>query len=154
MDLYQVVTDRIIKKLIERGKSMRKCRTCFRYTENEDDAKAKGITPIYCVGYKRYFRKPRPGVRTRCMKKNYHEAIDGNARACKYHKYRWSRNLESWWIWTVKYETRRWYERNIRVPIGGKRPPVPLEFGFCPHCGEMPYSDKQCVFCGQRFTDE
>ena len=63
------------------------------------------------------------------------------------------------------------YKRHyVRCPIGGLRKPVPLRWKDsydgcrdviikdsepqCPHCGEMPYSYEQCVFCGQRFVQD
>ena len=31
---------------------------------------------------------------------------------------------------------------------------IPNAMPRCPYCGEMPYSTEECVFCGQRFTEE
>lgn len=70
----------------------------------------------------------------------------------------------------VSYNLGRWICKYIICPLGGLRKPAPLNWvdSFnvmtdkiikngepkCPHCGEMPYSIKQCVFCGQRFIQE
>lgn len=78
-------------------------------------------------------------------------------------------------LFTVKRRTRQligvfewWYRDRFVVPKGRKRPPVPMGvsydiglpgdrvncIGVCPHCGEVPHSYEECVFCGQRFTNE
>lgn len=47
------------------------------------------------------------------------------------------------------------------APLGRLRRPIPVDFEVmwngnaylvCPRCGEHPYSETTCYFCGQRFT--
>jgi hypothetical protein len=76
-------------------------------------------------------------------------------------------NIRTWWEWHFKDVAITLIRKYIYVPIGGLRKPVQLKWkdtfdGIadrmipngepeCPHCGNMPYSLSQCVFCGQRF---
>jgi len=47
----------------------------------------------------------------------------------------------------------------IRFFIGKLLPPVEkrknavIGYDTCPRCGELVYSNKQCVYCGQRFIN-
>ena len=106
----------------------RKCGSCFRFEEDWRDAEAKGLKQRESISFADISKKPCKGVAVKCM------------------------------------------SVHIRCPIGGLRKPVPLEWvdsfdGMtdkiipnseprCPHCGEMPYSTEQCVFCGQRFVQD
>ena len=156
---------KIIRLCAVGGNGMkRKCKSCFRYIEDWRDAKAKGLKERDRLGY-----KPRNGVTAKCLSVHKDEPVSASDKGCKYHKYRWSWNLEMWWS-SVSYKFGRWVCEHIICPIGGLRKPVPLEWvdSFnritdeiikkgepkCPHCGEMPYSIEQCVFCGQRFIQE
>ena len=52
-----------------------------------------------------------------------------------------------------------WCRHTFIAPFGWLRKPVPVlwdDYGAwtCPHCGEIPYSEKRCYFCGQRFITE
>ena len=146
---------------------LRKCGSCFRFEEDWRDVEAKGFKSQEDLsGMTNYSKKPRKGIKTHCCaeeKKNPEECETG----CKHHQYRWSWNFNQWWNWSFKYKLSRWFCIHIRCPIGRLRKPVPLEWASaydgmrdviilggdpkCPHCGEMPYSYSECVFCGQRF---
>lgn len=140
-----------------------KCGSCFRCVEDWKDAKAKGLKGQYRKFL--YSVKPRQGVKVRCTDVCVKREITPNSKACK--------NWEHRVLWNAKL----WFEdfmsvakRRIRVPLGRLRKPVPLLWvdtynGMedkiihngapeCPHCGEMPYSTKRCVFCGQRFIQD
>ncbi len=148
----------------------RKCKSCFRYIEDWRDAKAKGLKAREQNSLADISYKPRKGVSAKCLSIHKDEPVSANDKGCKYHKYRWSWNLEMWWKWSVSYKFGRWICEHIICPIGGLRKPVPLEWidsfnGMtdeiikngepkCPRCGEMPYSTYQCVFCGQRFIHD
>lgn len=151
---------------------MKTCSSCFRYCENWRDAKAKGMRPVYYHGFAEYFYRPRPGVKLHALGINCpdDDALHPAYIACEYHEYRWIKNLKTWWEWHFKQSARGWYRKFIRVPIGGLRKPVPLEWRdsfdgmadriipngepICPRCGEMPYNYAQCAFCGQRFIPD
>ena len=146
----------------------RKCGSCFRFTEDWRDAKAKGLKPQERVSLADICKKPRKGVACHCMMGK--GSPQANDYGCEYHEYRWTWNLQQWWRWSFRYRLGRWFCEHIRCPVGGLRKPVPLEWidsfdGMrdiiikggdpkCPHCGEMPYSTEQCVFCGQRFVQD
>lgn len=148
---------------------MKKCGSCFRYTEDWRDVKVKGIEPRYTLSGD-YSYKPRKGVKPHGMGVNCPEDIKENCKACKYHKYRLVWNFETWYRWHFKQSIREWYRVKIRVPLGNLRKPVKLNWidsfnGMtdeiirngepqCPRCKEMPYSTEQCVFCGQRFIKD
>ncbi len=144
-----------------------KCGNCFRFRENWRDAKRKGYIPQGLNGIRLYSCKPRSGIETKCIaypKKN----IDANCTACHMWKHRLVWNTQIWWDLRFKALIRRWFERHIRVPLGGLRKPMPLRWTeiydchtdslvpepVCPYCGDMPYNTEQCVFCGQRFISE
>lgn len=154
---------------------MKKCGTCFRYCEDWRDAEAKGLdnicyTDFYHVGFGDYYRKPRSGVKPHAIGFGCpgDEKIRYDHPACKWHEYRWVWNIKTWWRWHFCQWVIATYRKLIRVPLGRLRKPVPLKWTnyfdgmtdriipngepVCPHCREMPYSYKQCVFCGQRFT--
>lgn len=148
---------------------IRKCGSCFRYVEDWRDARAKGLNERHNrLG--EFTHKPREGVKPRCMCGKVKEGIHEKHAPCEYHEYRWTWNFKTWWQWDFKQRLSNWYRINIRVPIGSKRAPLPLKYrdyfhGMsdriipggepeCPHCGEMPYSYNQCVFCGQRFIEQ
>lgn len=148
----------------------RKCKSCFRFTEDRKDAKAKGLKPRDTLGCGDFHRKPRKGVKVYCMSVHKKEVPKANDCGCKFHQYRWTWNLGIWWRWHFKYRLDRLFCKYIRCPIGGLRKPVPLLWvdsydGMrdiivknsepqCPHCGEMPYSYERCKFCGQRFVQD
>ena len=151
------------------GVRVRKCGTCFRYCEDWRDAKAKGLSERY-GRFGEYSHKPRNSVKPKCTCGEVKEGLHKNHAACKYHEYRWTWNLRMWWRWSFRQRISWLYRDMIRKPIGRLRKPVPLQFTdyfdgwgeriipdyepVCPHCGEMPYSHEQCVFCGQRFVVE
>lgn len=148
---------------------MKKCGTCFRYCENWRDARAKGLQERH-TGVFDYHYKPRKGVKPHCIGGKVREGINEKHPACEYHEYRWFWNFKTWWNWHAKQLVIELYRKHIRVPIGGLRKPVQLNwipsydgmadkiipFGEpeCPRCKEMPYSYTQCVFCGQRFLPD
>ena len=73
-------------------------------------------------------------------------------------------------LFEIKYWLKSIYRKIFVIPKGRKRPPMDLIWEedydwvtdsvikngimYCPHCFEMPYSTEECVFCGQRFTEE
>ena len=73
-------------------------------------------------------------------------------------------------VFWIKQWFKGIYRKIFVIPKGRKRPPMDLEWDgdydyvedkiipnsmpICPYCGEMPYSTEECVFCGQRFTEE
>lgn len=148
----------------------RKCGSCFRFEEDWRDVETKGLKQRESISFADISKKPRKGVAVKCMSVHKKDAPKANDYGCEYHKYRCTWNLEQWWRWSFMYKLRRWFCVHIRCPIGGLRKPVPLEWvdsfdGMtdkiipnseprCPHCGEMPYSTEQCVFCGQRFVQD
>lgn len=152
--------------------SMKKCKSCFRYCESWRDAEAKGMRPVYYNGFAEYYHKPRPGVKPHALGVNcpIGDELRPNHPACEHHEYRWMQNVKVWWQWHFKQGVTEWYYKHIRVPIGGLRKPIPLEWKdsfdgmadriipngepVCPRCGEMPYSYDQCVFCGQKFLPD
>ncbi len=149
---------------------MRKCKSCFRYVENWRDARAKGLKERESSVLADYSYKPRKGIKVMCMRAYKVEVPGANDKGCEFHEYRWLWNLKTWWERSFKYRLRRLLCDYIICPIGGLRKPVPLEWEdsfdgmrdkiipngepICPHCGEMPYSTEQCVFCGQRFIKD
>lgn len=136
-------------------KKIRKCGTCFRYCEDWRDAKEKGLKPRY-IGYGQYFYKPRPGIKAQCINVSCPSEVKENTPACKYHEYRFIENFKIWYTFYMKNRIEKWYRENIKVPIGNRRNPIPLEEQepICPRCGEFIYNKKQCVFCGQRFIQD
>lgn len=152
------------------NKRFRKCGSCFRYAENWRDAQAKGFEPRDAIGFAMICKKPRKGVGVICTDVDIKKIPKAKDNGCEYHKYRWTWNLEMWWRWIFTYNLKRLFCQFIRCPIGGLRKPVALSWEddydvmhdrivknavpICPHCGEMPYSYKQCVFCGQRFLQD
>lgn len=89
-------------------------------------------------------------------------------KACAWWTPRWYWNLTQTWRFISYHAARLWMER-VRIPIGGLRKPVYVRWvdaigplgeiiphgePECPYCGEMPYSLRQCCFCGQRFIYE
>ena len=73
-------------------------------------------------------------------------------------------------LFEIKYWLKWIYRKIFVIPKGRKRPPMDLIWEedydwvtdsvikngipYCPYCFEMPYSTEECVFCGQRFTEE
>ena len=154
------------------SKQRKTCGTCFRYCEDWRDAEAKGLKNINKPGVTEYYHKPRPGIKVRAIGVNCPESEEmwSGHPACRFHMYRWAWNIRTWWEWHFKQAINGLFRKYIRVPIGGLRKPIPLEWQdyfdgmadrimkngepVCPQCGEMPYSLEQCVFCGQRFIEE
>lgn len=77
---------------------------------------------------------------------------------------RW-RRFRYWIAWRIRARIwRGWLRHMLLAPFGRLRNPRPLiwnadaDAGYlepeCPNCGEVPYSESVCYFCGQRFTDE
>lgn len=134
-----------------------KCGNCFRCIEDWKDAKKKGFQPQ--GNMMNYSQKPRAGIDVVCTNADTTGEVTAGREACRYWEHRLIWNFKIWWKWGFTYSIKRWFEAHIRVPLGGLRKPVPLGWqdGYggkepvCPHCGEMPYSYEQCVFCGQRF---
>lgn len=129
---------------------MKKCKSCFRFTENWRDAIEKGVQPVRYTDFHEYYKLPRKGIRTRCLMNDFKEEIPSNQKACEYHDYRWKMNIKKWYRWRFKL----WYRDNVKVKIGGLRKPRHLIDGDCPYCNEIAYNSKRCVFCGQRFIDD
>lgn len=148
---------------------MKKCDSCFRYIENSKDAKQKGLKPRH-NGIADYYFKPRKEVRPHGMGYSCPEEIKANHPACESHEYRWITNIKTWYTFRFKWSIQEWLRVKVKVPLGGLRKPIPLEWKdhfdgrtdtiikngepLCPRCKEMPYSTEQCVFCGQRFKEE
>jgi hypothetical protein len=93
-------------------------------------------------------------------------------RECRHYSPLWLKRLGFKWMnWKFKLSntaSRIWC-RCVRMPLGSRRAPIPIgwqksysDYGGhpdglwpeCPRCGEMPYSEEQCQFCGQRFLKE
>lgn len=142
-----------------------KCGSCFRFMEDWRDAKRKGFISVHVDQRLRlYSRKPRSGIETGCIAKPK-AYIVANDTACHMWKHRLVWNMQVWWAWQFKAPLIWWFDRHIRVLLGGLRKPMPLKWTesydchidslipepVCPYCGDMPYSTEQCVFCGQRF---
>lgn len=144
------------------------CGKCFRYAEDWRDAESKGFEARH-TGLGEMYRKPRSGIKVRAIGVNCpdQEDIRFDHPACEHYEPRWKWNVQTWWKWRLLPWCIEMYRKYIAVPIGARRNPVPLEWqdsfdymadkfihngeAVCPHCGEMPYSYEQCVFCGQRF---
>ncbi len=144
-----------------------KCGSCFRCEENWRDARAKGLKPQCTKPL--YSAKPRDGVKVLCTDALMKAEITPNSKACKNWKHRavWNAHLR---FGEIKHNARRIFDICVRVPIGRLRKPVRLIWADdydgatdriihnavpeCPYCGEMPYSTKRCVFCGQRFIQD
>lgn len=148
-----------------------RCGSCFRFTEDARDARAKGLrcrgNPFYPINPA---KKPRKGVKCLCMAISVKDPVTAQSKACKHWKHRAVWNAQIIWHWCVVARADEWWRVHVRVPLGGLRKPLPLKWvphydcqtdtyvpagePECPHCGEMPYSTERCVFCGQRFTQE
>ena len=102
---------------------VRTCGSCFRYIEDWRDARAKGLDERH-NRHGDYSRKPREGVKPRCMCGKVEEGMHEKHAPCEYHQFRWTWNFEIWWKWKLS----NWYRVNVRVPIGNKRKPVPLKY--------------------------
>lgn len=148
---------------------MKKCGSCFRYIENWRDAKSKGLEPRY-NNFAEYYYKPRKGIIPQGMGVDCPKEINKNYSACEYHEHRLIANIKKWYTFHFMWKLKDWYRDKVRVPLGGLRKPIALKWQdyyegrfdriiksgepICPRCKEMPYSTEQCVFCGQRFTEE
>ena len=153
MNRYKI--EHMIFKPISKFK---KCGSCFRCIQ-------KGK----CGGFWDYSVKPKNNEVIRCTSINSPEVIELHTKACEWYEPRWYWNLRIWWQ-RVSYVVKRMWEINIRTKIGALRKPVKLDYidsydyitdsvipdsePRCPYCGEFPYSDSQCVFCGQRFIQK
>lgn len=136
----------------------KQCKSCFRCTEVGN----------YSGGWWDISKKPRKGKRVSCCSACSPDIRgDMNHKACEWYEPRWYWNAGQKWRRFSYVAGRIWIE-NVRMKIGALRKPVALEWvdGLtvtgelnpksdpkCPHCGEMPYSLKQCQFCGQRFVE-
>ena len=145
-----------------------KCGSCFRCKEDWRDAKAKGLKP-QSSPMLLYSLKPRRGVKVFCSDVSIENEITTTSKACKNWELRarWNAKLR---MEEIKSRSRRIFEVCVRVPIGRLRKPMRLIWRDtydgaadriirnaqpeCPYCGEMPYSTKRCVFCGQRFIQD
>lgn len=144
-----------------------KCGSCFRCVEDWKDAKAKGLKPQCSMPL--YSMKPRCGVKVKCANVSMKSKITPDTKACKDWEPRalWNAKLR---MEGIRSKARRFFDVCVRVPIGRLRKPVKLIWADdydgrtdciihnavpeCPHCGEMAYSTKRCVFCGQRFIQD
>lgn len=144
-----------------------KCKSCFRCIEDWRDARAKGLKSQHSKPL--YSKKPRRGVKVKCTNIRMEQEITPNSKACHNwgHRAVWNAKLR---IGEIKSRAGRIFDVFIRAPIGTLRKPARLIWGddydsltdkiirnavpICPHCGEMPYSTRQCVFCGQRFIQD
>ena len=146
---------------------MRTCRSCYRcwvqkYSGWENSEKRRGKSYTCSTGQV----VKRDGRSLIVIGK---VDVDPRKKACD--RYRSRRNMcRKARYRSVTGKIKRAFQVHVRFPLGGLRKPVPLEWvdGYdhirdrikpnsepkCPHCGEMPYSTKRCVFCGQRFTPE
>lgn len=147
---------------------MKTCGSCFRYVENPKDVKFKGFEPRH-RGLTDCYRKPRKGIKPIGLGIGCPDDIRADYPACKAHKYRLLENIRMWYLFKFNRIVWDWYRKQIRVPLGGLRKPVSLEWRdsfcgmtdtitkngepVCPRCKEYPYSIEQCAFCGQRFKD-
>lgn len=146
-----------------------KCRSCYKFIEDWRDAKRKGYTPVRMnCGFYPYAHRARPGIEGECTEGRVRVPIDGDDEICRYWKPRLIWNMQVWWEWQVRAPLVRWFERHIRVPLGGLRKPMTLKWTdnsdclsmekesepICPYCGNAPCSIEQCMFCGQRFIVE
>lgn len=147
---------------------MKKCSNCYRCEEDWRDAKAKGYSVI-SSGFLNYSKKPRKGIKRRGIGMSCPDEITDSMSACEYHETRLKHNLKLW-MKTTKQTCQGWWRVFVLVPLGGLRKPLPIKWvdqfdgcknqiipegqPECPRCGEMPYSNEQCVFCGQRFSPE
>ena len=147
---------------------MKHCINCFRFKEDWRDAEKKGLPIRRWSRLSDHMYRPRNGVKIKaiCGRKYQDITHAQGIIACRHYMPRWVWNLRTWWQWRFMRSVRVLY-RKLRVPIGGLRKPVPIEwqdhYNFrtdridkdswpkCPRCKEMPYSMTQCVFCGQRF---
>lgn len=143
---------------------MKTCVSCAKLIENAKVARKKGLPPRKPIisGF-RFSRRPRTDAPCACINVDNwdNDHICRDTPACKHYYPRWRRNLEifrSCVAYYVELEVRNLIIR----PIGRLRKPVKLNWvrdwgGLvpeCPHCGEMPYSLTECVFCGQKFLEE
>ena len=144
-----------------------KCGSCVRCTEDWRDAEAKGLKPQSSPTLL-YAMKPRRGVKVVCCAYVKNE-ITPNSKACEEWEHRavWNAKLR---MGEIKSRSRRIFDVCVRVPFGRLRKPMRLIWRDtydgaadriihnavpeCPRCGEMPYSTKRCVFCGQRFIQD
>ena len=142
--------------IFSRIAKIKRCGSCFRCEE-------RGCYS----GFLELSVKPRKGMDVKCCSACSPECKSMEQRACEWWYPRWLWNLRQKW-WSFHYSMGRKWIENVRMPLGALRKPVALEWedGLnlagelsvrndprCPHCGEMPYSLKQCQFCGQRFLE-
>lgn len=144
----------------------RKCGSCFRFREDRKDAIKKGLKPRELGDYE---KKPRSEVISRCSYVYGPQNPKATDEGCKFHQYRFTWNIRIFYD-NVKYKIGRIICDYIRRPIGRLRKPMALQWKdsfdgcrdiiipnsepVCPHCGIMPYSLDECVFCGQRFIQD
>jgi len=147
---------------------MKKCSNCYRCVEDWRDAKAKGY-PLINSGIFNYSKKPRKGIKRRGIGMSCPDEISDSMAACEYYETRLNHNMKLW-IEKTKQSCKWWFRDVVIVPLGKLRKPLPIKWVVrfdsytnriipngepeCPRCGEMPYSNEQCVFCGQRFSPE
>lgn len=67
--------------------------------------------------------------------------------------------------WRLRHRMyfKSWLRHVFIAPFGRLRKPLHVEwessfdgikYPICPYCGNLPYDEKNCYFCGQRFIDE
>lgn len=144
-----------------------KCGSCFRCVEDWKDVKAKGLKEQLTMPL--YSMKPRRGIKVHCTDVSKKCDITPNSKACKDFEHRavWNAKLR---MEGIRSKARRAFDVCFRVPIGRLRKPAYLIWADeydgmtdriisnavpkCPHCGEMAYNTKRCMFCGQRFVQD
>lgn len=66
------------------------------------------------------------------------------------------------WRWLHSRYFIEWLRHIFIAPFGRLRKPVEVKheksyngkyYPVCPHCGNMPYDEDSCYFCGQRFSN-
>lgn len=129
------------------------------------------LTRRPCRSCFRFGKHPRLPGRNVCAMHGEEQGVEGNGPCCWAYYPRWGWCISNWWSGPsggVKWRINDWWRIHVRVPIGSRRSPVPIEsqdcydchtdsivpYSECPYCGEMPCSETQCQFCGQRFLGE
>lgn len=143
---------------------MKMCGSCARLVEDAKEARKKGLPPRRSF-FKSFLFSRRPRVNAPCacihVDNWENENICEDTPACSDYQSRWAWNryiLRK----CIEYYAERAVHNLIIRPIGRLREPIKLnwvtDYGSlvpeCPHCGEIPYSLTECMFCGQRFLEE
>lgn len=143
---------------------MKMCGSCARFVENAKEAHKMGMSPRKSLFKSFLFsRRPRANAPCACIHVDNweNENIRENTLACSDYQSRWEWN-RCIFRKLLGYYVERAVRNLIIRPIGRQREPIKLNWvtnygGLvpeCPHCGEMPYSLTECMFCGQRFLED